>query len=173
MWGRCVCIRPKFGDCCKSVPDAVCHATNAACNGLKVPIRVSLRAAEAVVNTARGTLHAAKHALISLQAVVRVAQAALIGAHHAVVGVQRAFAVGLIAANTVARFGVNGLISIREISFRINLDVAARGSFSGSVKAVFAGAAEKTFYLNINLRDITSMAKQLANHIGKGFSSLF
>ena len=95
------------------------------------------------------------------------------GAQHALVGVQKSFAVGLKAANAVARFGVNGLISIREISFRTNLDVAARGSFSGSVRAVFAGAAEKTISLNINLHDITSIAKQLANHIGNGLSSLF
>ena len=61
----------------------------------------------------------------------------------------------------------------KEISFSANLDVAAGGSFSGSVRAVFAGAAETTVSININLHDIISMAKQLADHIGSEFSSIF
>ena len=55
----------------------------------------------------------------------------------------------------------------------MGLDSAARGSFSGSVRAVFAGAAETTISFNINLYDITSMVKQLVDHIGDGLSSLF
>ena len=94
-------------------------------------------------------------------------------AEQALEGVNKAFAVGIEAASAVASFGLNGLISIIRISFRANLNHAAGGSFSGSVRAVFAGAAEATVSLNINLHDITSMAKQLADHIGNGFSSLF
>ena len=89
-------------------------------------------------------------------------------------GIKTGFVVGLDAANAIANFGVNGLISIQEISFSANLDVAAGGSFSGSVnvRAVFAGAAETTVSININLHDITSMTKheQLVDHIGSGFS---
>ena len=95
------------------------------------------------------------------------------GAEQALEGVKQAFAIGLQAANAIAKYGLNGLISIREISFNANLDVAAGGSFSGSVRAVFAGAAETTVSININIRDIKSMAKQLADHIRNGFSSLF
>ena len=173
VWGTCVCYRPVFGDCCTSVPDPVCESQNAACLALKEPLKAALTAAEATVNTARGTLDAAKAALIPLQAAVTAAQATVDGAEQALEGVKAAFAVGLRAANAIANFGLNGLISIREISFSANLDVAAGGSFSGSVRAVFAGAAETTVSLNINLHDITSMAKQLADHIGNAFSSLF
>jgi hypothetical protein len=125
------------------------------------------------VNAARGTLDAARAGLIPLQAAVTTAQATVDGAEQALEGVEAAFAVGLQAANAIANFGLNGLISIREISFSANLDVAAGGSFSGSVRAVFAGAAETTVSISINLHDITSMAKQLADHIGSGFSSIF
>ena len=95
------------------------------------------------------------------------------GAEEALKGVKTAFAAGLKAANVIAKFGINGLISIREIKFRASLTAAAGGSFSGSVRAKFAGVTEVTVHLHINLHDIKSMAKQLANHIGKGFSSLF
>ena len=122
---------------------------------------------------AQGTLNAAKTALIPLQVAVTAAQTVVDGAKEALEGVKTGFAVGLDAANVIANFGLNGLISIREISFSANLDVAAGGSFSGSVRAVFAGAVETTVSININLHDITSMAKQLVDHIGSGFSSLF
>ena len=118
-------------------------------------------------------MDAAKAALIPLQAAVTAAQATVDGAEEALEGVKAAFAVGLQAANAIANFGLNGLISIQEISFGANLDVAAGGSFSGSVMAVFAGAAETTVSISINLHDIISMAKQLADHIGSEFSSLF
>ena len=173
MFGTCVCVRPVIGSCCTSVPDPVCESQNAACLALKEPLKASLTAAEATVNAARGTLDAAKAAFIPLQAAVTAAQATVDGAKQALEGVKTAVAVGLQAANAITNFGLNGLISIREISFSANLDVAAGGSFSGSVTAVFAGATETTVSLNVNLHDVTSMAKQLADHIGDAFSSLF
>ena len=95
------------------------------------------------------------------------------GAQAALDGVEAAYAAGLKAAEFVAKLGLNGLISIREISFDVSLDVASGGSFSGSVRAVFGGAAEVTISFNINVYDITSMVKQLVNEIGDGLSSLF
>ena len=173
MWGACVCVRPVIGSCCTSAPDPVCEAANAACIALKEPIRAALTVAEVTVNTARGTLDAAKAAFIPLEAAVSTAQLTVTGAEKTLEGVNAAFAVGIQAANAIASVGINGLISVREISFNANLDVATGGAFSGSVRAVFAGAAETTVSLNINLRDITSMAKQLADRIGNEFSSLF
>ena len=155
------------------MPDPVCEAENAACITLKAPLEAALAVAEAAVNTARGTLDAASAALIPLQAAVDAAQVAVDGAEQALEGIKQAFVVGLQAANAIANFGLNGLVSIREISFNANLDVAAGGSFSGSVRAVFAGAAETTVSININLYDITSMVKQLVDQIGDGLSSLF
>lgn len=88
-------------------------------------------------------------------------------------GIEAAYAAGLKAADFIARIGLNGLISIRQISFDVSLDAAAGGSFSGSIKAVFAGSAEVTVSLKINLYDIISMVKQLVDHIGDGLSDLF
>lgn len=118
-------------------------------------------------------LDAARAAMIPLQAAVDAAQKVVDAAEATLEGLKVTFATALQAANAIANFGLNGLISIREISFSASLDVAAGGSFSGSVRAVFAGAAEATVSFNINLYDITSMARQLADHIGSGFSSLF
>ena len=162
-----------MGTCCTDVPDPACQSANAACIALKTPIKTALEGAKGAVITARGPLEAAKAALIPLQAAVTAAQASVDAADQALEGVKAAFAVGLQAADAIANVGLNGLISIREISFSANLDVAAGGSFSGSVRARFAGAAQITVSININLHDITSMAKQLADHIGTGFSSLF
>lgn len=172
-WGTCVCYRPGWDSCCTRIPDPVCESENAACLLLKEPIKLALKGAEEIVDSSRVALDAAKAALIPLEAAVAAAKTAVTVAQDALEGIKAAFAVGLQAATAIANFGLNGLISIREISFSANLDVAAGGAFSGSVTAVFAGAAEVTISLNINLYDIASMARELANHIGSGFSSLF
>ena len=172
-WGTCICTRPGWNSCCTRISDPVCEAENVACTALKAPIKLTLRAAEEVVDSSRVTLNGLKAALIPLQAAVNAAKAVVSAAEDALEGIKVTFATALQAANAIANFGLNGLVSIREISFNANLDVAAGGSFSGSVRAVFAGAAEITVSFNINLYDITSMATQLADHIGSGFSSLF
>ena len=125
------------------------------------------------MKAASKSLEAAKAALIPLEGAVHTAQLALTAAEATLSGVQAAQAVGFQAFNDIARFGLNGLISIREIRFDVSLDAAAGGSFSGSVRAVFLGAAETTVNVNVNLYDITSTARELANYIGNGFSSLF
>ena len=172
-WGHCVCWRPRWNGCCRRISDPTCEAANAACIALKEPIRLSLSGAEALVGTTRQTLNVANAAISGLQQAVNVAQQGLRGAEEAVSAVQTTYAAGLQAADFISRLTINGLISIREISFDISLATAAGGSFSGSITAAFAGAAETTISLNVNLYDITSMASQLANNIGNGLSSLF
>ena len=172
-WGTCVCTRPGWNSCCTRIPDPACEAANVACAALKEPIKLALRAAEEVVDSSRVTLDGLKAALTPLKAAVEAAKAVVKVAEEALEGLKVTFATALQAADAIVAFGLNGLISIREISFNVNLDVAAGGSFSGSVRAVFVGAAEVTVSFNINLFDITSMATQLADHIGSGFSSLF
>ena len=125
------------------------------------------------MDSSRGTLEAAKAALALPEAALRAAEEGVDFAQKAVDGVEAAYAAGLEAAEFIAKLGLNGLISIREISFDVSLGAAAGGSFSGSVTAVFGGAAEVTISFNINLYDITSMVKQLVDQIGDGLSSLF
>lgn len=168
-----MCYRPSWNGCCTRISDPVCEAENAACVALKEPIRLAFRGAEELIDSSRHTLEVANAGIIVLQQGVSAAELGLRGAQEAVDGVERAYAAGLQAADFLARLGVNGLISIRRISFDVELDAAARGSFSGSVTARFAGAAETTISLNIDLYDIASMARQLAGRIGDGLSSLF
>ena len=173
MWGACVCTRPRWNSCCFRSPDPICEAENAACLALKEPIKAALSAAEKVVDSSRVTLDAAKAALTLPKGALAAAEQGVNVAQTALDGIKAAYAAGLKAAEFIARLGLNGLISIREISFDVSLDVAAGGAFSGSVRAVFAGAAEVTISFNINLYDITSMVTQLVNRIGDGLSSLF
>ena len=168
-----MCRRPKWKNCCTRISDPVCEAANAACIALRESISASLSGAQALVGTTGQTLDAANAAISGLQLAVNTAQQGLRAAEEAVSAVQTTYAAGLQAADFISRLTINGLISIREISFDVSLATAAGGSFSGSITAAFAGAAETTISLNVNLYDITSMASELANHIGNGLSSLF
>ena len=172
-WGHCVCYRPRWNGCCHRVTDPTCEAANAACTALREPIRLALSGAEALVQTTSRTLDVANAAISGLQQAVNVAQGGVTVAEGAVSAVQTTYAAGLQAADFISRLTVNGLISIREISFDVALSTASGGAFSGSITAAFAGAAETTISLQVNLYDVTSMASQLANHIGNGLSSLF
>ena len=173
VWGRCVCWRPRWNGCCRTVSDPVCVATNAACNAFREPIRAALRSAEALVGTTRRTLGVANAAISGLQRAVTVAQQGVSASRVAVSAVRTAHAAGLQAADLISRLTINSLIRIREISFNVSLATAAGGSFSGSITASFGGATERTISLNINLHNITSMARELASHIGNGLPSLF
>ena len=173
VWGVCICTHPTWDSCCTRIPDPICEAENLACLALKEPIKLLLKGAEELVDSSRVTLEAAKAALYIPEGALIAAQGTVTAAQTTLEGVEAAYAAGLKAAEFVAKLGLNGLISIREISFDVRLDVASGGSFSGSVRAVFAGAAEVTISFNINVYDILSMVKQLVNEIGDGLSSLF
>ena len=173
VWGVCVCTHPTWDSCCTRIPDPICEAENLACLALKEPIKLALSAAEEIVDASRHTLEVAKAGLYIPEAGLLAAEQAVNAAQGVLDGIEAAYAAGLKAAEFIAKLGINGLISIREISFDVSLDAAAGGSFSGSVRAVFVGAAEVTISFNINLYDITSMVKQLVDEIGDGLSSLF
>ena len=172
-WGVCICTHPTWNSCCTRVPDPVCEAANVACVALKEPIKLALKGAEEIVDASRHTLELAKAGIAIPQATLIAAEATVGVAQKGLDGIEAAYAAGLKAADFIARIGLNGLISIRQISFDVSLDAAAGGSFSGSIKAVFAGSAEVTVSLKINLYDIISMVKQLVDHIGDGLSDLF
>ena len=173
MWGACVCTHPTWDSCCTRIPDPICEAANLACLALKEPIKLALSAAEEIVDASRYTLEVAKAGLYIPEAGLLAAEGAVIVAENAVDGIEAAYAAGLKAAEFIAKLGLNGLISIREITFDTRLDAASGGSFSGSIRAVFVGAAEVNVSLSINLYDITAMVKELVEYIGDGLSSLF
>lgn len=173
IFGRCVCRRPRWNGCCRRVTDPICLAGNTACRGLRATISATLSSARRVVDESRRSLDAANAALNGARGVVNTAQVGLRAANLALEAAQRTYQVGSRAAAEIARVGVNGLISIREIQFDAELSVAAGGSFSGKVTASFLGTADVTVSLNINMNDVAAMARQLANQIGDGLSGLF
>ncbi len=169
----CVCEEPRINPCCTRIPDPVCEGENLACRGLRATAEEAIRAAEGTVSVAQKSVDAAEGVLKAAQATVNAARGSLNAAKEVLKATSDTFKVGSEVARKIADFGVNGLISIREISFDVNLSVASGGSFSGSVRASFLGQADISVSLRIDMRDITSMAKQLADEIGNAFSSLF
>ena len=127
VWGECVFECPTWNNCCTRIPDPVCEAENLACLALKEPIELVLKGAEEVVDASRHTLEVAS--LIVPEGALVVVQGAVDVAEGAVEGVLKSYAAGLKAAEFIAKLGINGIISIRRISFSTALDTAAGGSF--------------------------------------------
>ena len=122
---------------------------------------------------ASATLDVATAAIGGLEQAVSEAEGGVRNAEQAVSDVQTTHAAGLQVLSHIQTVGLDALINIREISFDVELAAASSGSFSASITAVFGGTAETTVSLNVNLYDIPSMARELAEHIGSGLSSLF
>ena len=173
IFKKCVCKVPKYDKCCTKVTDPACITANEACQGLKATAKEAVSTAQGVVNGAQKSLDAAKLTLKGAEETVNAAKKSLDLAKLALKATSETYKFGAEAAQKITEVGVNGLVSIQEVFFDVNLSVANGGSFAGSVRANFLGQAEIRVSLTINLRDITAMAKQLADHIGKGFSSLF
>ncbi len=162
-----------YDSCCTRVSDPICEAANLACEGLKATARVVLRAAEKVVDGSRISLDAANGALIASQGVVDASRVSLDIVVLALEAASQTYRLGTEAASAIAQVSVNGLISIRNFSFDVSLSTAYGGSFAGSVRVSFLRQADVTVNINIDLRDIAAMAKQLADHVGSGLSDLF
>ena len=125
------------------------------------------------MNGARQSLDAAEAALVAAQDIVNAARSSLDAAVGVLEAASQTYRAGSLAAQKIAEVGVNGLISIREISFDVSLSAASGGSFAGSVRVSFLGQTEVSVGLSINMQDITAMARQLADRVGNGLSSLF
>ena len=125
------------------------------------------------MNAAGKSLKVAQLSLVAARAVVGEAEIALDAANIVLEATKQVYKLGAKAAELIADYGINGLISIQYIRFDAELSVAAGGRFSGSVRAQFLGGAQTTIALDIDLYDVTSMASQLADHIDNGLSGLF
>ena len=104
---------------------------------------------------------------------MNAARASLHVANGVLTAARHTYKLGSQAASAVAKLGINGLISIREFRFDVGLRSAGSGHFSGMLRAKFLGHAEVNLRLNINVRDIRGAIRQIAENIGRGFSSLF
>ena len=133
----------------------------------------AVRAAQGVVNTASSSLNSANVAFAVAEQAFNAANGVLQAAQTTLQGVNQLYAAGLKAVEFISSYGLNGLISIQEMSFDVNLSVANGGQFAGSVRATVLTTLDINVSIDINLRDITAMARQLAGYIDNSFSSLF
>ena len=168
-WGKCIVRVPKYSSCCYKAPDASCLAERAACNAARQTAYATLRAAERAVDSSRVTLNAAKAALEGARAAVSAAKHTLDVANAALEAAKVTYKVGAEAAAAITRFVLNDLFNIKEITFNVTLSVASGGSFSGRVLARILGN-DVDISLNIDVHDVVSMAKQLADQAISGLS---
>lgn len=172
-WGQCVCWTPRWNGCCHGVTDPTCLAQNAACYALKEPLQAALQVAEVVVDQSRHVLDVANAALEAAKVQAVIAKGVLDGVVATLEGVKQTFHTGLEAANVIASVGLGGVINIEKLEFDVLLSAAATGYFSGSVTASFGGQPSTTVSINVDLYDVTAMARQLADHVVSGLSTLF
>ena len=103
---------------------------------------------------------------------MNAARSSLHTANAVLEAVRHTHRLGIQVAREIAKLGKKNLISIREFRFDMALRHARSGIFSGSLRARFLGHAEVSVRMNINVRDIQRAARQIAENIGRGFSSL-
>ena len=172
IWGSCVIGGPSFSSCCFRAPDLVCESARAGCIALRETGLLALKAAEEIVDNSRWTLEVVKGVLEGAKGVVSAAKHSLDVANLALEAAKQAYKVGAAVANAVAQFALKDLFNIKEMMFDVNLSVANGGSFEVGVKARILGN-DVDVNARINIRDITSVAKQLAEEAIDGLSSFF
>ena len=172
VWGACIFGGPSFSFCCFRAPDLVCEAARAGCIALRETGLLALRAAKEIVDNSRWTLHVAKGVLEGAKGVVSAAKHSLDVVNLALEAAKQTYKVGAAAANAIAQFALKDLFNIKEMTFDVSLSAANGGSFSVGVKARILGN-DVNVNAQINVRDITSVAKQLAEEAIGGLSSFF
>ena len=76
------------------------------------------------------------------------------------------------AVEKIALHTLEEIINLKEITFDASLGVAATGSFSGSVSTCIEGR-NVNLNIHVNLYDVISIARQIADYIIPGLSELF
>ena len=76
------------------------------------------------------------------------------------------------AVEKIALHTLEEIINLKEITFDASLGVAATGSFSGSVSTCIEGK-DVNLNIHVNLYDVISIARQIADYIIPGLSELF
>ena len=138
-----------------------CRVRNFACKVLKGILRGLIWIAEKIVQASKVTLHIANGVLYLARGVVAAAKHSLNIVIAALEVVKRLYKIGIEAAILILKFGLGGIIEIRELYFNVGLGGAVSGEFSGRIKISFFGQPPVTLGFYINLRDIGKMIKQL------------
>ena len=142
-----------------------CRIRNAACRIIKGVLRGLLWIAEKIVQASKVTLHIANGALYIARGVVAAAKHSLNIVIAALEVVKQLYKIGIEAAILILKFGLGGIIDIRELYFNVGLGGAATGEFSGRIQISFFGQPPIKLGFYINLRDIGKMVKQLITQI--------
>ena len=150
----------------------MCEAERAGCIAIRETASLVLRAAEALVDQSRHVLDVAIAALEVAKGIVNAAELPFDAAVAALEVVRQTYRVGVEAGNQIARFGLGGVVNLKEITFDVLLSAAAEGSFGGSVRGCLAGNNVQ-LDININLHDVVAIARQIADHVISGLSSVF
>ena len=172
MWGRCVCKRPGWKNCCTRVTDPICIAANAGCAVLKEPLDLILRGAAVFVDKSRIVLEGAKAALSVAQGFVSAAKGTLDIAIAGLTAVRKTYRIGVKALSVFADFALTEIINIREMYFKVALDVANGGEFRCRVKGVLIGV-DFDLNLKLNVRSPLELAKSLGESAISGISNFF
>ena len=168
-WGKCVCTRPGWDNCCKRITDPACTARNAACYLLKKPLDLTLSHAINVVDRSRIILDAVKGALSVAQGVVNAAKHSLDLAIGFLEGVKKAYRTGVNAMSALANFALTKIINIREMYFRAGLSVANGGKFHCHIRGELMGE-NINLSLSFDVHSIQSIARALAERVFSGIS---
>ena len=131
-----------------------------------------MRGAEEIVDSSRLVLDIANGVLEGAKGVISAASHTLDIAIFALEAIKQTYRVGAEAANAVAQFTLKDLFSIKEMIFNVALGVANGGSFDVDVKGRILGK-DVDVSVNINIQDINSVAKLLAEEVIDGLSSFF
>ena len=150
-----------------------CKAKNFACRAFRKTTGLALRIAERIVRSSRHVLKVANAGLHTAQFVVKGARQSLDAAKLVLRAVNHAHRFGVKASNIIVRYGLNGIISIRKITFDTQLGIASRGHFAAGIDVTFLRKKRVRARFKVNLRSISSMAKQLVRWVGRGITRLF
>lgn len=170
VWGRCVFWAPTFDSCCSIGPDLICEARRATCRALRSVLATTVNRFESVVGESRAEFEAAENDLENKKSSENNAQFAFDNAVAAHENTLQMYQPRVEAANQIATCDLGGIVDLMEITFDIPLD---GGNFAGLVKGCLAGnntEVDTNISLS-NFYDVTSIARQISDHVINGLSS--
>ena len=167
-----VCHPCWSGVCCTDIPEPTCTAANGVCHAARKPLDTALKGALKALDASKNILDAAKGVLTGAQHTVDGAKAGLDGAILALEGVKQAYNVGFHAMGALFDFTVPTIINIREMYFKVGLNVASGGKFQCRVIGVIMGH-NINVNLDFDIHNIQTIAKRLAEYGVSGISKYF
>ena len=166
--GNCTTEHSKWIECCRRIIDPVCIVKNGDCSRVRGPAIHNKKEAQKAVDKKNYTLKEAELRLKSARSAAANSKHSLNTAKAFLAGVKRKYLAGTKALSALAQFSLERVFEPIKVSLNsVSLSKAATGSFRVSVTATILGSRKK-LGLNINLRDTTSFAKELGEHVISG-----